>query len=241
LIFANFGRKISHVVERDVRLETADLVVLGNRWQNACSKFGLKDRAGAGQSTVFEKVARTYLQRPGYHNLDHLSFMFRLLDQYRGNLRNPAVLDLAVFFHELCYFPRSARNEEDSARLSKVHLYSMGARDALMESISDLILATKEHKVVNGARDDLAYFLDSDMAILGADKESYRKYAVGVALDFKVVGIAHYADNRQRFLKGLQNKRIFSTDEMHARFHDAAQKNIKEEVEQWKKIGALFP
>lgn len=220
------------MVESEIRLEKADLVVLENRWQDACSELGLTDKRTFAQSSVFELVARAYFEREGYHNLDHLSFMFRLLDEYKARLSRPEVVDFAVFYHDVVYLPGSATNEEDSAQRAASDLATMGAGERVIDGVNALVLASKDHKVNPVFANDSVFFLDSDMAILGSDPESYAKYAQGVARDFKSVKPLLYVAGRQNFLRGLVDTRIFSTAEMYARFQDRAQQNIAEELEQ---------
>ena len=220
------------MVESEIRLEKADLVILENRWQDACSERGLTGKRTFAQSSVFELVARAYFEREGYHNLDHLSFMFRLLDQYKDKLSRPKIVDLAVFYHDVVYNPRSKTNEEDSAERAATDLTKMGANQSTIDSVYVLIHASKDHKVNSVFADDTSFFLDSDMAILGSDPESYAKYAQGVARDFKSVEPLLYVAGRQNFLSGLVDTRIFSTAEMYARFQVRAQQNIAHELEQ---------
>jgi len=217
------------MAEREIRLEKANAVELRDRWCRICDDFSLR---GAGIPEImssFDKVAAQYA-REGYHNLDHLSFMFRLLDNYRSMMQNHAIVDFAVFFHDVVYIPGSTIDEEKNALYARDMLFSMGTGFTTVDEVNRLITASKDHVVEAGARDDLHFFLDADMAILGSDKESYKRYRKGVAKDYDSIDPKLYLQGRLAFLRELVGKRIFSTDEMHQRFHQRAQTNIGTEI-----------
>src|SRR3990167_7323862 len=217
------------MAEREIRLEKANVVELRDRWRRACDVFSLSGVGVPKIMSSFDKIATQYT-REGYHNLDHLSFMLKLLDNYRPILRNSAVVDFAVFFHDVVYISGSKINEEKSAFYAQDILFSMGAGFVTVDEVNRLITASKDHEVEEGARDDTHFFLDADMAILGSDEESYKRYREGVAKDYESIDPKLYLEGRLAFLRGLVDKRIFSTDEMHQRFHERAQANIKSEI-----------
>ena len=216
--------------EREIRLERTDLAFLRNRWQDVCIGLGLNDKPGQTETSVFERTIKPYTERKGFRNLDQPNFMLRLLSQYRSRLKDPLDVDFAVFFRGVCYVAGSFRNEEDSARFAQVHLAFMGADNRLISNVSGLIMATRDHRVVPGEDSDRAYFLDCERAIMGTDEASYREYAKRTALDSQQLGPVQFVWERLVFLQGLVGRRIFSTGEMHKRFHSRAQANIEREI-----------
>ncbi len=78
-----------------------------------------------------------------------------------------------------------------------------------------------------------ALFLDCDMAILGASKQRYNEYAIGVRYEHTSVMLAEkYTLGRIDFLKTLlKAKSIFLSDYFNSKLEARARKNITKELE----------
>ncbi len=53
-----------------------------------------------------------------YHNLEHLTEMFRVAGRLAPNTDDPAAIQLAIWFHDAVYDPRAKDNEVRSGELA---------------------------------------------------------------------------------------------------------------------------
>ncbi|MDB5250791.1 MAG: hypothetical protein JWQ40_5185, partial [Segetibacter sp.] len=107
-------------------------------------------------------------QHRHYHNLAHLAHLFSLCDKNMDRIKNPAVMGFAIIYHDIVYDTYRQDNEEQSAVIAGQHLKELNINASLIENVQVYINATKNHIVPAGfpLQNDLALFLDFDMAIL---------------------------------------------------------------------------
>ena len=187
-----------------------------------------------------ERLTGWYATPPRhYHTLAHVEAM---LGEWRalrdagvpGASALPAEWAAAVLFHDAVYVAGRPDNEARSAALAERHAaqHFPGLR---VPTVTRLIALTALHGAT--LPPDLApaerLFLDTDMAILGAPPEQYRRYAAGVRAEFvPAVGSLPYRFGRAKFLRALlASERIFLSDHYHERRDARARANLREELE----------
>ena len=195
----------------------------------------------AGPDALAERLTAWYATPPRhYHTLAHVEAMLgewrALLDAgVPGAGARPREWAAAALFHDAVYVAGRADNEAQSAALAERHApaHFPGVD---VPGVTRLIALTALH----GARlapDELTaterLFLDTDMAILGATPEEYRRYAAGVRAEFAAaVGALPYRLGRAKFLRALlASDRIFLSDWYHSRRDARARANLREELE----------
>jgi len=174
-----------------------------------------------------EILARHTEPHRRYHGLPHLAALFALLDAHAPSA--PLSSRLAVWYHDAIYDPRAADNEAQSATLAREHLRGLGADQACIDETVALIEATRDHwsGPSLGAGD---YFLDADIAILGAPPHLYDRYAADVRAEYAWAPDELYRAGRVRFLDGARARaRIFRTDAFEHAFAAAARDNMRRE------------
>lgn len=183
--------------------------------------------------SVFAGLKKRYAQKSRhYHNFDHLETMFRLFDDYHQHLQNPDVVALAIFFHDVMYDASCKDNEEKSAVLAEKKLLKMGFPKDKTELVSTFILTTQNHSLPENAHPDLAFFLDFDLAILGASWEAYEAYAQKIRKEYRIYPDLLYRPGRSKALAHfLERPYIFQTDTFRAKFEQQARENIRREIE----------
>lgn len=174
-----------------------------------------------------------------YHGFDHVR---SVLDRWQEVAAGPGWVCpretwLAVLYHDAVYVPGRRDNEARSADMARdaiAHWLAGAGVDA--GRVAWLIALTARHGTLSrddcGAGregDDARLFLDCDMAILGADPDTFAAYDRGIADEFRgVVPGVLYRFNRRRFLAGLVARpRIFLSDFFHARLDAAARRNLR--------------
>lgn len=165
-----------------------------------------------------------------YHNLSHLANMFGALSSISEDQKvgRDGALDFAIWFHDAVYDPTRADNEAQSAGLAQESLERLGAEPALIQRVTQIILATQNHQANDP---DTALFLDADLAILGAEPKTYRAYARAIRQEYAWVPEALFRERRAQVLqKFLSRERIYQT-EAFAHLEPTARKNLRRELE----------
>ncbi|HEV3438809.1 MAG TPA: hypothetical protein VG122_15695 [Gemmata sp.] len=147
-----------------------------------------------------------------YHNLEHLTEMFRVAGRLAPNTDDPAAVQLAIWFHDAVYDPRAKDNESRSGELAVDLLGPIGVPASTIERIVRLIRATAHLGSSDPPADrDTATLLDADLAILGAAEERYARYANDIRKEYDWVPAEDYRKGRAAVLsKFLARPRIFS-------------------------------
>lgn len=164
--------------------------------------------------------------RPGYHDLLHLTEVLDRLDQLSAggaDFDRPAV-DLAAWFHDAVY-AGADDDEEESARW---------AERALPESyaveVARLVRMTVEHRP-DGSDANACALSDADLAILAAPHDRYDVYVAGVRADFAHVPEAEFAAGRRAVLQDLADRpRLFRTPQAVDLWEAPARANLAREL-----------
>jgi predicted metal-dependent HD superfamily phosphohydrolase len=190
----------------------------------------------ARRRRIGSELIRKYQQRGRhYHNLQHIEAMLRLCDEYEHQLLKPHDVRLAIWFHDAVYVSRRADNEERSSALALRSTARLG-RPAV--DAAQMILATKRHRLEETSielQPDTAWFLDFDLAILGAAPAVYDAYAQAIRREYAWVPARAYTEGRAKVLRAfLERPRLYFTDELRARWEKQAQENLLRELGQLK-------
>jgi predicted metal-dependent HD superfamily phosphohydrolase len=166
--------------------------------------------------------------RPGYHDLRHLS---EVLDRLDDLDRAGAVFDkvpvlLAAWFHDAVYDGQPDA-EERSAMLAEATLPDPPAAE-----VARLVRMTEHHQAFP---DDLnaAALSDADLAILAADPHRYEAYARDVRIEYAQVPDADFRAGRAAVLTDLMaGASLFRTPQGQALWEQRARANVGAEIEQ---------
>jgi predicted metal-dependent HD superfamily phosphohydrolase len=182
--------------------------------------------------------ARAAHDTPGrhYHTFEHVAEVLeRLAEAARDVGRTtPLATTLAAVFHDAVYVVGRRDNEAESAKLAR-HVIDEDMASATDEAprVEQLILLTARHGAL-AAEDvdvDAAFFVDADMAILGAAPERFAAYDRDIALEYAAVPSELFAAGRKRFLEGLLARpRVYLSDYFHARFDAPARANLRRAI-----------
>ncbi len=240
-------RGIGEKTSDELTLRLTDLLMLTNEHLGLGSADRLQSEKIAQQVTARYREPHRH-----YHGLAHIKHCLWELDQIPENLLasssaqikspgNRAKIELAIWFHDVIYDPRSKTNEHDSARffasslavdsgsgLSKVKS-SDGVR--AVEEISEMIELSNHRQPVTDNTAPLAYFLDIDMAILGRPEIHYGEYAQNVRLEYEHVPKMVYSYYRKKFLNAILKHGAFQTEWFRTKYLEMSKANMKSEFE----------
>ena len=184
----------------------------------------------AGQQALQSVLAAYSAPGRHYHTLEHLAEMTCLLSDYRTLLPGHENVLFACLWHDFVYDARRADNEEQSAQLWLAAAVSLQIEPKQTGRVAQLILATRKHQPSDDSI-EMALFLDSDLAVLGAEPDRYEAYALGVRREYAHVAENEYRAGRSAVLKKfLDRQHLFFTEPMRNRFEAQARQNIDMEI-----------
>lgn len=188
--------------------------------------------AGDRRAILAELAAAYGAPNRRYHDLSHVLALLNLSAAYGHALENRAVVDLAIFFHDAVYDVGRRDNEDASAALARDRLTRLGFGASLVDEVARTIEATAHMAKTAGAPEgDLAWFLDFDLSILGADRTSYAAYAEAIRQEYAIYpGDAYFRGRRAALESFLARPSIFTTPELRIRWEAAARDNIIWEI-----------
>ena len=187
----------------------------------------IKTLGGQPVNGVFEKMHSAYAaDSRHYQNAMHIEDCLCKLDRFQAYAANPALIALALFYHDIVYDSRRADNEERSAVWAQEDLSAAALDTAAIQNIHDMIRATQTHQ---GADADTQLLLDIDLSILGAEAEAFAAYDQAIQAEYAWVNAADYAAGRKKVLAHfLQRERIYLTPVIAAAYEQQARHNLSQ-------------
>ena len=179
---------------------------------------------------------RARYAEPGraYHGQRHIDLLLGMFAEIRGFLAAPDAVELAIWYHDAIYVPLSSDNETASAALLRAEMAGL-ADPALLETAAVLVLATRAHAVPAGialeVAADCAWFLDMDLAILGAEPDQFAWYDAAIRVEYAVVPEEEWPRRRPAVLATfLGRERLYLTEYFHARLDTQARRNLRKAI-----------
>jgi predicted metal-dependent HD superfamily phosphohydrolase len=212
---------------QDFPPERLDLMQSG--WARLMAQYGV---APADAYPVFDRLVAAHSEpHRHYHNLEHLSEMFKVAGKLADAATDPSAVQLAIWFHDAIYDPRAMGNEDQSALFAVDYLKPLGVPVETRFHVFEMIRATA-HTATGSADPDTAVLLDADLAILSAEGKRYARYAADVRREYEWVSEDAYRAGRTKVLKRfLDRPRIYRTERMHSAADAAARANLRAEIE----------
>lgn len=209
-----------------------DEVNLKRIWEDFCAdKLQLSHDLGGKIWAVIEAKYNESVR--SYHTLQHIEDLVQLLQLCKSRIVDLDTVLLAIFFHDVIYDPTASDNEEKSAALFS-DLLSVHVSECIIQKVVLYIMATKSHSSDDSRDEDLFYFLDLDMSILGRDRLQYALYAEKIRKEYSHVEEGAFNLGRSIFLRKilLNGKKIFLTEEFQSKMEEKARHNIAWEIDE---------
>lgn len=238
----------SRLGPRGIGETTADVLTkrLTDLLASANSSCGLGPSDSGLRLKIAEEVIQKYREpHRHYHGLAHIKHCLWELDQIPENLLETSgpqatnrlgsrrEIELAIWFHDVIYDPRSKSNEHDSAKYFISKLASSVVSDQThVASVSHMIELSNHRHPVNDKTSALAYFLDIDMAILGRPTIHYNEYAQNVRLEYEHVPQLVYSHYRKKFLNSVFKHGAFQTEWFQEKYKETSISNMKAEFKE---------
>jgi predicted metal-dependent HD superfamily phosphohydrolase len=179
---------------------------------------------GMGDAAAWhERLVRAYggPQR-AYHSLQHLDECLSVFDEAKGLMQQPDLIEMALWFHDAVYDPKSGDNEALSAEMA---LEALGGTSTAHE-VARLILLTKSHQPGEGPDD--AWIIDIDLAIFAQSPERVMEYEQQIREEYAWVPEELYREKRAEVLRSfLVREPIYRTPWARERFETLAKENLR--------------
>ncbi len=191
-------------------------------WNRAWSELSLEAPGG-----LFERLIAAYrAPHRSYHALQHLQECIAHFSEVPALAVRPGEVEIALWFHDAIYDPRSGDNELLSANLASEELSAAGAPRECQTHVHELIMATRHEAKPSEA--DQQLLVDIDLAILGASPARFNEYDNQVRLEYSWVPGFLYRMKRREVLKGfLSREHIYCTEYFRERYEQQARANLR--------------
>lgn len=205
---------------------SGSLVTLESEWRKDAARFS----AVQANKIFDELVARHSESQRSYHGLSHLTALLDLMNKHAAHIAPGSAPRLAIWWHDAIYDPTKHDNEEQSALLARTDLTRLNALPDVIEQVTGIILITKNHWAGPSAGEG-DYFLDADIAILGAPSSVYDRYTSGVRQEYAWAPDPAFRAGRTAFLtNALTWPRLFRTDVFENAYAGQARENMRREL-----------
>jgi predicted metal-dependent HD superfamily phosphohydrolase len=165
-----------------------------------------------------------------YHTQAHLENLLALSHHYRSQLHDAAVVDFAIYYHDAVYKPERRDNEEKSAQRAELELPQLGIDAGTVTKVAAYIRSTAAHGNATHTDNDLNFFLDFDLSILGAEAAVYDLYAFQVREEFSIYPDLLYKPGRAKVLEKLLQQPVYRTTVFRDLYEEAARENLVREL-----------
>jgi predicted metal-dependent HD superfamily phosphohydrolase len=196
------------------------------RWDALARDIGGNDELSLRYFLLFSCYGEEHRR---YHNLRHLNECLAEFDATRSFAKGPAVLEMALWFHDAVYDPKVSDNEERSAEWAARLLEEGGVKKQEIHAVTALILVTKNH--LPDKTPDAGLMCDIDLAILGQPPQRFQEYEAAIRAEYAHVPDAAFNAGRAAILQRfLDRPHIYQTEPFRSRYEEAARRNLEESV-----------
>lgn len=170
-----------------------------------------------------ERLVRAYGEpQRAYHSLQHLEECLDVLDEAKGFMQQPDLIEMALWFHDVVYDPKSGDNEALSAAMA---VEALGGSSTARE-VARLILLTKSHQPGEGPDD--AWIIDIDLAIFAQPVARVLEYEQQIREEYGWVPEEVYREKRAEVLRSFWAREpIYRTPWARDRFEARAKENLR--------------
>lgn len=204
------------------------ITALQKRWRALCG------RLGGHNDTEMDRVSKDLMRRytePNrhYHDMHHIMHCLNELDSAAEYLPLDQVsrdlTEIALWFHDSIYLPKSKYSEEWSARYAAVSMVRMGIPDEYVRAVDGLIRATKTHESTHLFSHPL---LDIDLSIFGRPKDEFDEYERGIRREYAFVPKREFRMGRVAVLTRYLNRpTIYRTEYFLKKYERSARANLE--------------
>ncbi len=195
------------------------------RWNDLMSQYKLPNCRD-----IFDQLTSAYAQRHrAYHTASHVNECLSHLDAIEPLPVRPQEIEMALWFHDAIYKPRSTKNETDSANWCVEFMQSQLIEEPTIARIEQLITVTAHNRLPNTLDEFL--ITDIDLSILGAESKRFAEYDEAIRFEYKWVPNLLYKRKRKQVLENfLARESLYHLEYFTSRYEQQARDNLKEAI-----------
>lgn len=201
-------------------------------WPNVDRWDALLRAAGSSRPAPgwYDRLRSTYSEpQRYYHNQQHIAECLAEFDEAGHLAKEPAAVELALWFHDAVYDPRAGNNEEQSAVLATECLQEFEIAPPMIDRVAQLIMTTKSHEM--GIDQDAKLMVDVDLSILGRDEKRFFEYEDQIQKEYAWVPTSVFASKRSEILKRfLDRSHVFATEWFRRKYEKPARRNLEASI-----------
>ncbi|MDH7447518.1 HD domain-containing protein [Aquimarina sp. 2201CG14-23] len=164
-----------------------------------------------------------------YHNITHLENLYQNLLSIESDIKDWDITLFALFYHDYYYNILKKDNEERSAQKAVTVLDILSVSKQRIGLCKEMIMATKGHQI--SENNDINYFTDADLSILGSNWPDYKDYYKNVRKEYKYYPDFIYHKGRLQVLQHfIDMPRIFKTTYFYNKYEKQAKSNLLQEI-----------
>lgn len=165
-----------------------------------------------------------------YHNVNHLESCLTELSSVQELVRQPDLVEFAIWYHDAIYDTKAKDNEEQSAQLSYGVCLDAKLPHDFANGTKDLILATKHDAVPQGI--DARLLIDVDLSILGKPTLEFDEYEQNLRREYSWVPEDQFRQGRSQILQRfLDRDSIYLTDFFKEKYESQARENLQRSID----------
>jgi predicted metal-dependent HD superfamily phosphohydrolase len=180
--------------------------------------------------SVWKEIEKNH-SHPGryYHSLKHLENLMEQLTHVKENINSWDGVLFALYFHDVIYNVLKNKNEEKSSEFAGSKLTALNVPVDIIRKCRRIIVATKKHEL--NTDQDVNYFTDADLSILGATPDIYQNYCEQIRKEYSIYPDLVYKPGRKKVVEHfLGMERIFKTEYFFNKFEKQARINLQQEL-----------
>jgi predicted metal-dependent HD superfamily phosphohydrolase len=197
-------------------------VMLHSSWDRCWKSLGA---AGDGAVLLRRLVVAYGEPHRKYHTVQHLTECLDLLSQHLALAREPAEVEIALWFHDAIYDVKASDNEARSAEWAASELQQAAVSQERIARVKDHILATRHAVLPEG--EDQMLLVDIDLSILGAPRARFGEYEAQVRAEYAWVPEFIFRRKRREVLSDfLARDPIYNTPALREALESQARTNL---------------
>ncbi len=180
---------------------------------------------------AFRWLKYRYSENRHYHTLDHIAYGLDMIDnisepfrdQFPGDGLMTNLVRFAFWYHD------TLSNESRSADAARIVLW-LGRKQEVANIVGALIEVTSHQTEPTEFWKKV--IVDADLAILGADRDKFDEYEIGVRKEYANIPDTVYAVERVKILNSfLTRKSIYYTLYCQRELEEKARENLRYSIE----------
>ncbi len=190
-----------------------------DQWLPLAERTGIVGDAAGWHARLVKAYGE---RRRAYHSLQHLEECLGVFDEAKGFMQKPDLIEMALWFHDAVYDPKSGDNEALSAAMAVEAL----AGSETAHDVARLIMLTKSHEPGEGPDD--AWIIDIDLAIFAQPVSRVLEYERQIREEYAWVPEEVYREKRAEVLRDFMAREpIYRTPWACERFETLANERLR--------------